>query len=60
PQVQIGPVENHDLPGPQARAQLPRLAGVAVTGRVHDGKAGQKALEVEIRRYGMAGALPFS
>src|SRR6266498_2275191 len=46
-QIQIGFVENHDLPGQQARAQLPSLLGVAVTRRVHDSKSWQKTLQVQ-------------
>jgi len=46
-QIQIGFVENHDLPGQQARAQFPRLLGVTVPRRVHDRKARQKTLQVE-------------
>src|ERR1017187_6408807 len=46
-QVQIGFVENHDLPGQQARAHLPSFLGVTVARRVHDGKPRQKTLQVE-------------
>src|ERR1035437_2870385 len=46
-QVQIGFVENHDLPGQQARARLPSFLGVAVTRRVHERKPGQKTLQIE-------------
>src|ERR1019366_706125 len=46
-QIQVGFVENHDLPGQQARAHLPSLLGVTVARRVHDSKPGQKSLQVE-------------
>ena len=46
-QVQIRFVENHNLPVQQARAHLPSFLGVAVARRVHEGKPGQKTLQVE-------------
>jgi hypothetical protein len=46
-EVDVSLVEEHNLAGANARAQLPRAFGVVVSGGVDDGEAGQKTVQVQ-------------
>jgi hypothetical protein len=46
-EINVSLVEEDDLPGTNAGANLPGALGVVVAGRVNEGEAGQEAVEVE-------------